>query len=187
MSAGIELIPASSNLGEFRPRDHGLLAWTYDPAVGMAGIIVPAAGVLHLVKLRLDQDALVSNIVMASVTAGSTMTSGQNFAVLYSAAGVLLGQTASQHTAWQSTGVKTMALTAPVAVPAGYVYAGFYANGSSLPLFCRGNQTSAPGGNVGLAAPNLRHATADTGLTTAPPATFGAQTANAIAWWMALS
>lgn len=177
----------AARAGNFGPADHNYLAWTYDPAVGMAGLIVPAAGTLHLIKLKLDVSALVTNIVMALTSAGATLTSGQNFAMLYSSAGVLLGQTATQHTAWQSTGLKTMALTTPVTVAAGYVYAGFYTNGSTLPTFCRGNQSSAPGGNAGLAAPSLRSATADTGLTTAPPDPFGAQTANAVAWWMALS
>lgn len=179
--------PAAVAPSTMQASDHNYLTWTYDPAIGMSGIIVPAAGTLHVTRMKLDSAALVSNIVLACVTAGVTLTSGQNFASLYSGAGVLLGSTASQHTAWQSTGLKTMALTAPVVVPAGYCYAAFYCNGSTLPLFCRGNQTSAPGGNAGLSAPNLRSATCDTGLTTAPPATLGTQTASAIAWWVALS
>lgn len=179
--------PAATAPSEMQAYDHNLLAWTYDPSVGMGGLIVPAAGVLHVVKLKLDTAALVSNIVMCVVSQGVTLTSGQNLAALYSSAGALLGQTATQHTAWQSTGLKTMALSAPVTVPAGYVYAGFFTNGSTLPNFARGNQTTAAGGNAGLSAPNLRSATCDTGLTTTLPSTLGTQTANAVTWWMALS
>lgn len=177
----------AARAGNFGPADHGYLTWTYDPAVGMAGLIVPAAGTLHLIKLKLTETALVSNIAMSLTNAGVTLTSGQNFAVLYSSAGALIGQTATQHTAWQSAGLKTMALVTPVTVPAGYCYAGFWTVGSTLPTFCRGNQSSAPGGNAGLAAPNLRNSTADTGLTTTAPDPFGTQTASATAWWVALS
>lgn len=177
----------AARAGNFGPADHNLLAWTFDPGVGMAGLLVPAAGTLNEVKLKLDTAALVSNIHMVLTNAGVTLTSGQNFAMLYSAAGVLLGSTASQHTAWQSAGAKTMALQTPVNVPAGYCYVGFFCNGSTLPTFCRGNQSSAPGGNVGLAAPNLRSATADTGLTTTIPDPVGTQTASATQWWAGLS
>lgn len=177
----------AARAGNFGPGDHGYLAWSYDPGVGMAGLLVPTAGLLNLIKLKLDTAALVSNIVMTVVTAGNTLTSGQNFAVLYSSAGALIGQTATQHTAWQSTGLKTMALVTPVNVPAGYCYAGFWCVGSTLPNFSRGNQTTAAGGNAGLAAPNLRSSTADSSLTTTAPNPFGTQTASATEWWMALS
>lgn len=41
--------------------------------------------------------------------------------------------------------------------------------------------------NVGLSSPNLESATANTGLTTAPPNPFGAQTSAATTNWVALS
>lgn len=176
-----------SRAGNFGPADHGYLAWSFDPGISTSGLLVPTAGLLNLVKLKLDVAALVSNIAMIVVTAGNTLTSGQNFALLYSSAGALLGQTATQHTAWQTTGLKTMALVTPAPVPAGYCYAGFWCVGSTLPNFSRGNQTSAPGGNAGLAAPNLRSATADASLTTTAPDPFTTQTASATEWWMALS
>ena len=186
-STGDLYYPSATAPSEMQAYDHNYLTWTYDPSVGMGGLIVPTGGVLHVVKMKLDGAALVSNITMCVVSQGVTLTSGQNFALLYSNAGALIGQTATQHTAWQSTGLKTMALVTPVTVPAGYVYAGFYSNGSTQPNFARGNQTTAPGGNAGLSAPNLRSATCDTGLTTTPPSTFGTQTANAVTWWIALS
>lgn len=184
---GALFYPSAVASNSTSPADHNYLTWTYDPAVSLAGTTVPAGGVLHLIKLKLDQAALVSNIIINLTSAGTTLTSGQNFALLYSSGGTLLGSTATQHTAWQSGGVKTMALVTPVTVPAGYVYGGFYTVGSVLPTISRGQVTTANGGNAGLSAPNLRHATADTGLTDTPPATFGAQTAGATAWWMALS
>lgn len=186
-STGDLFYPTATAPSRFEAYDHNFLCWTYDPAVGMAGLLVPAGGTLNLIKMKLDQAALVSNITMCVVTGGATLTSGQNFAVLYSSAGALIGQTATQHTAWQSTGLKTMALTAAVTVPAGYCYAGFWCVGSTLPNFSRGNQTTAAGGNAGLAAPNLRASTADASLTTTAPANYGTQTASANAWWMALS
>lgn len=173
--------------GGFMPVDHGYLAWSFDPGSNGTGTIIPTGGLLHLVKLKLDQGALVSNVVIHLTSAGATLTAGQNFAGLYSAAGALLSVTADQAAAWQTGGLKTMALAVAQTVGAGYVYAAFWAVGSTLPTLSRGNVGGAAVGNAGLAAPNLRFATADAGLTTTAPPTFGAQTGSGTGWWVALS
>lgn len=171
----------------FAPEDHNYLAWSFDPTVAVGGTIVPTGGLLHVVKLRADRAITVTNIVMHVVTSGATLTSGQNFAALYSGAGALLSSTATQHTAWQSGGVKVMALSAAQTVPAGYFYAAFYSVGSTLPTFSRGQNVGGAIGNAGLAAPSLRYAVADTGLTTAMPATIGTQTVCPVSYWVAVN
>lgn len=171
----------------FGPADHGLIAWSYDISICSSGTIIPTAGLLQLVKIKLAEARTVTNVLIHLTAAGATLTAGQNFGALFSSAGALLSQTADQATAWQSTGVKTMALAAPQDCSAGYVYAGFWANGSTLPTPSRSNLGHSAAGNIGLAAPNLRWATADAALTTTAPANFGAQTALFTGWWVGLS
>lgn len=169
------------------PLDHGFLTWSYDPALAAAGTIIGNGGTLYVVKLKLAQAATVTNIVMEVSTAGATLTAGQNFAALYSAAKALLAVTADQTTPWQSTGLKTMALAQAQAVPAGTVYACWWTVGSTLPTFTRGTALNAVQPNAGLSAANSRYSTADGSLTTTAPATIGTQTAASAAYWVALS
>lgn len=173
--------------GNFGPADHNYLAWSYDIAVAATGTIIPAGGTLNLVKLKLDTAATVTNIVIHLTNAGVTLTSGQNFGALYSAAGALLAQTTDQTTAWGTGGLKVMALSSPQAVAAGYCFAGFWAVGSTLPTISRGQVIGANIANPGLSAPNFRFSTADSSLTTTAPASFGTQTSSANTWWVALS
>ena len=80
-----------------------------------------------------------------------------------------------------------MALTSAANLTAGDYYIGLYANGTALPHFARGNnQIGGAFANAGMTG-NFRVATANTGLTTAPPATLGPLTSSNTAWWLALS
>lgn len=171
------------------PSDHNLISWAYDPATPSSNS-VPASGTLHLVKLKVPAVTTITNILLHVVTAGTGLTSGQSFAVLYDADGVQRGITADQSTAWASggggSGLKTMALTSAYTdAPAGFYYVGFWQTGSANLAFLRAGNAAAL--NAGLSAPNLRYATANTGLTTTAPNPFGAQTAQAVGWWAALS
>lgn len=170
-----------------QPADHALAGWTFDPADVQAGTILPVGGRLELARVRVA-GPLVTSILLSITVAGATLTAGQNFAALFTDAGALLGATVDQATNWQSTGLRTCALAAPQSVtPGSFVRVGLFSVGSTLPTLARG--TAAISGaalNAGMAAPTLRYSTADTGLTTAMPATLGAQTAAATAWWLAL-
>lgn len=174
---------------EWDPADHNFLAWTVDPGVLPAtSSALSSAGTLHLVRLHVPTAISVTNIVIYVSVAGSTLTAGQCFAALYTAAGARVAVTADQATAWASTGVKTMALASgPFSLTAGDHYVGMWFNGTTGPTLARSAGLGAAITNIGLSAPNLRCATADTGLTTAAPATLGAQTAAGILWWVALS
>lgn len=181
---------SSVTTGGFLPAESNFIGWSFDPADTQAGAGVSAAGALQLVRVKIPASVTVTNIVLHVAAAGVTLTSGQNFAGLYSGAGVLLGAgavTADQSTAWQSTGVKTMPLTVAQAATGPYVYVGWFANASgSTPSFARASSFSPGLINTGLTAPNLRFATADTGLTTALPGSIGAQTAATSAFWVGL-
>ncbi len=168
--------------------DHGLVTWSMDVAAAGFNSLLSVAGTLYVVRLHVPVSANATNILLAITSAGVTLTSGQCFAGLYTSAGSLVATTADQASNWQSTGLKTMALTGgPFALTAGDYYVGFYANGTTLPAFVRGNnQIGGSLLNVGIGS-GFRFATANTGLTTALPGALSAQTSSNFAWWVAVS
>lgn len=176
--------------GAFTPADHNLITWAFDPGTSItsgpaSGTSPNIAGTVNLIELIIPSAATVTNIIMMLSTAGATLTAGQCFAALYDSSGNLLGQTADQATNWTTTGTKTMALTTPVAVSAGKVYVAVWANGTTLPLFGRGDNNSVV--NAGLSSATARFATANTGVTTTAPNPLGAKTISSTAYWAALS
>ncbi|MFF7949136.1 polysaccharide deacetylase family protein [Streptomyces griseorubiginosus] len=168
------------------PEDHGFLTWTFEPQMCASSGNLPTTGTLQLARVHVPVATTITNIVLFVQTAGATLTSGQNFAGLYTSGGTLLSATADQSTAWTSTGTKTMALSAAQAVAAGDYYIGFYANGTTAPAFSR-----AAGAfsiiNTGLSNAASRWATGATGLTTALPASAGTLASSSNSWWAALS
>ena len=171
---------------DFTPADHGLVGWTYDPVSISTTSIVPSAGVLNVVKIKVPQPALISGIRMILGVVGATLTAGQNFAMVFDPSNSQVGVTADQSSAWASgTGDKDMPLVTPVPVTGPFVYVGFYANGSTLPTWRLSGGTIA-GGNTNLATAASRFGTANTGLTTTPPATLGTITAQGLPWWVGL-
>lgn len=166
----------------------GFLAESINAAYISGSTVVPTAGRLELVKLKLAQSASVTNIVMHVATVGNTLTSGQCFAVLYTGAGTRVGVTATQDVAWVSLGVKTMALASgPFACAAGDYYVGFWFNGTTGPALARQGALANTMTNIGLSSPSFLSATADTGLTTTSPPTIGAMTSAANVWYAALT
>lgn len=172
------------------PADNGQLAWTFDAGVmAAAGTIMPTAGRLEFVAIKLAAPASVTNIVMYVTVAGATLTANRNFAALFRPSGTLVAQTADQSTAWTTTTTKTMALAGgPFTLAAGTYRVGFWYTGTTAPTFLRASAFgSSQLSNLGLSTPNLRAGFADTGLTTTAPATMGAQTGDSTLWWAALS
>lgn len=179
---------ASAASGVPQPSDHSMAGWTFDPADVQGATILSTAGQLELARVRATS-ALITNILATVTVAGGTLTSGRNFAALFTDAGALMSATADQTTAWGTTGLKTMALSAAQAVTPGAFYRiGVFSNGTTLPTFARGSVAfSGAALNAGMSGSVLRYSSADTGLTTAMPANLGAQTAQATAWWFGLS
>lgn len=172
----------------FMPADHGMKAWSFDPAAITAGT-APSDGVLQLCLVHLPVAASITNVCLHVTAQGTSLTTGNNIAALYTSAGVKVGVTADQTVAWATAGYKAMALAGgPFTCAAGDYYVGWWINGSATdPSFARwGNSVAA---NNGLAAPNFRFATADGSLTDAAsaPAPFTTQTAASIGWWAGLS
>lgn len=171
---------------QMEPADHDLITWAYDPVGAVTVTAIPAAGTLNVVKLKLSRPTLVTAIVMLLGAPGATLTAGQNFAVLFDETGAQVGVTADQATAWAgATGGKDMPLVTPVVVNGPFCRVGFYSNGGTQPSF-RLSAVVASAPNVNLATAASRFGTANTGLTTTPPATLGTITAAANPWWVGL-
>lgn len=171
------------------PAQHNFLAWTFDPTIMSNIAATGTAGVLNLVRIHVPAAITATNLLFHVGTAGVTLTAGQCFIGLWNAAGTHIGVSADQAAAWGTTGLKTAALAGgPFALPAGDYYIGYWFNGTIGPGPLR-QSTANPAVimNLGLAAPNLRVCSADTGLTTTAPATLGGQTAANIFYWAGIS
>lgn len=156
--------------------DAGLVGWTFDNAHVQGGTLLPTAGQLHVARIKASSSVL-NNIHFIVTAGGTTLTAGQCFAALCNDAGALLGAgaiTASLHgtgaNGWADAGFKTHPLSVGQAVTkdAWYKIVWFY-NGTTGPTMARAASSNGAAVNLGLAAPNFRFATADTGLTTTPP------------------
>lgn len=170
--------------------DQGLLAWSFDPATGL-GANQTSAGAVYMTKIILREPVTVTNILATVTTAGAGLTANQNFAALYDNLGNRLGVTANQATNWQVSGLKTMPLTIPVInINGGVFYVGLLSNGTTQPNFARGSFLGAGPEtvNAGLVGSTLRYSLSGAGLTSMPlTIAMGARTADARAWWVALS
>lgn len=173
-----------------RPENHGFKAWTFDPAGIANQQIIPASGAMHGVRIFNPTAAAISisSVTLYVAVAGATL-SNVGF-VVFDAAGNRLTSSVNANgataTAFQSNGVKTVTFAAQT-IPAGSsIVIGFWFAGTTMPTLPRGNSVALLN-NIGLAAPNLRVFTANTGLTNTAPATIGTQTAGANAWWLAVS
>jgi hypothetical protein len=171
------------------PSDQGLVTWTMDTMVATANSILPQAGTLYVCRVHVPVAASVTNILAAITNGGAGLVSGRCFAGVWNASsGALVRATADQSAAWSTTGLKTMVLSGgAVTLAAGDYYIGLYASGSTLPNLARGNnQIGGAFANAGMTG-NFRVASANTGLSGAPPTTLGTLTSANTAWWLALS
>lgn len=175
----------------WRPSDHNLLTWSYDPAMATGGSAM-TSGTVYLIKLNLRNGGTVSSIVATVAVAGSTLTASQNFAGIYDTFGNLLGATADQSAAWASIGTKTMPIAGgPLVLSPGSYYAALLSNGTTPPQFQRNVSANATASllNVGLTASTGRFITADTARTSLPASTnlAGVAVTDSVARWVALS
>ena len=148
---------------------HHVSAWTIQPDAATGSLPALTSGTVYVAKLRWP-GGTVYQLHAWVVAAGATLTSGQNLMGVYTPDGALLGVTATQHTAWTSTGEKVAALTTPAWAPAGELLVAWLSVGTTRPVFAATpTSTAAPGlANVNLPVQILRAATAATGQTSLP-------------------
>jgi hypothetical protein len=190
MPAGLLQYPLSTvNNPTFTPADHGLITWTQDPATLGASVDATTAGVLYLMKVKIvDRSTLVTNVLVGVGTAGSGLTSNQNFVGLYNSSGTLLSGSADQTTAFGSTGLKTIALSSAQTLAVGSYYVAILTNGTTPPQFIRGHSFSASVLNANLSTATSRFLTSGTTQTALPSSvTLASASPNGGARWAALS
>ncbi|NED75384.1 hypothetical protein G3I51_24275 [Streptomyces sp. SID9944] len=172
------------------PTDHGLAAWSFDPAACTTTGTALSVGYIYLVGVVLRQAATISKLGVVLGAAGSGLTSGQCLAGLYSAAGTRVGITADQSTAWASAGSKTMSLTGSYSAAAGRYYVALLVNGTTSPTFACGSTLGAnfTPGNANLAAGSYRFCRSASGQTSLPASiTLSGYTPDANNVWAAIS
>lgn len=106
-------------------------------------------GVAYFVAIGLHAGDVVTNITVAISGAGSGVTLSK--VGLYDKSGNRLGLSADQGTAWQSTGLKTIALTSAYTVPAddGYYVAIISKASVTVPSVGRSTTMAAASGAIG--------------------------------------
>lgn len=172
------------------PSDHGLKAWSFDPACSSPNGTTLSSGFIYFVELILRQPDTLSNIHAFLGTAGSGLTSGQCLAGYYTTAGARVGLTADQSTVWNSAGNKVMALQSAYSAPAGKLYAAFLFVGTTSPTFACGSTLGATitPGNANLSVSNYRFCRSASGQTSLPTSvTLSAFTPDANNLWAGAS
>lgn len=189
MPAGLLQYPLSVvNNPTFAPADHNLITWTQDPAT-IADAFPLSTGVVYLSKVKIvNRSTVVSNILYGVTTAGTSLTSGQNFVGLYNSSGTRLAVSADQTTNFGSQGLKTAALTAAQTLAVGDYYVAFLSvgTGTQPSVAASGGVSSAI--NAGLTTATSRFLTSGTGQTALPSSiTLSSGSQNTGSRWAALS
>lgn len=166
-ATGLANLGMAGPLNEVIPSDMTWQAWTADPGTANAASGALTAGSVYLAEFFLRSPATLTNVVLFVVTAGATLTAGQNFAGVYDSSGTQRAVTADQTTNWGSTGLVTAAFTSAFSAPAGRFYVAVVSNGTTPPSF-RASGASTALANAGLAAANLRYAINATAQTSLP-------------------
>jgi hypothetical protein len=179
---------ATVNDATFTPADHGLAAWTHDPATLRSASNATTSGTIYLCKVKIaNRSTVASNVIVGIEAAGSGLTAGQCFVGLYNSSGTRLALSADQAANWTSTGLKTIALTAPQTLAVGSYYVAILAVGSTPPQFAMG-AGGATTVSAGLATGASRFLTGPTTQTSLPSSiTLSSQTVTSGARWAALS
>lgn len=189
MPDGLLQYPLSTvNDATFTPADHGLAAWTHDPATLRSASNATTSGTVYLCKVKIaNRSTVVSNVIVGIEALGSGLTSGQCFVGLYNSSGTRLAVSADQSGNWTSTGLKTIALTAPQTLAVGSYYVAILAVGTTPPQFAMG-AGGATTVSAGLATGASRFLTGPTAQTSLPSSiTLSSQTVTSGARWAALS
>jgi hypothetical protein len=154
--------------GQYLPSDHGLLAWTYDPATATSGSNT-TSGTLYLAQLNLRTPQTVSKLGIGLSSAAAGVTANQNFLGLYDSSGAKVAATAAGgiDSALTSSGVLLASLSASYVAPAGLYWLAFL-NNATTPAQVARTSTFASTPNVNLSASTYRFAVNGTGLTALP-------------------
>jgi hypothetical protein len=189
LQAQILINPASDAV--WQPADQGYVTWTMDPAFASNATVL-TSGVMALARVAVRAQGVstvtVTRLEIGVNVAGITLTAGQNLAALYDSTGARLAITADQSATWNSIGHKSMNLTAPVNVAAGYYWIGLVSVGATPPQILRATTAAAGSLNSRTTAATTRFGTFGAALTS-PPTSFapGSIATSLNGWFMGAS
>lgn len=164
----------------------GLIGQNFDRAIAQAGSLL-TGGTAYGTLIPLKKGQVVTNIV-THVTTGGTATSHVSQGI-YSQDGVtrfaLTGDSGADQTAFNTTGAKAVALTAPWTVPAtgAYLVITVLTAGTTVPTLLRASNVPV----AALGANALPFSTGGTGLTAVPAGGATLVATNALALWYGVS
>jgi hypothetical protein len=175
----------ASNVPGPAPDDQGYFGWAYDP-VQAANLSQLTAGQGVLVKVKTTRAGTVSNICLNVNTLGSGFTASSSYAALYNLSGARLGITGDLAGILNTTGAKSIPLTAGVSVAANtFYYVYIVINATTMPSLNRAGNIGAI--NQNTSAGTFRFATIGSGITS-PPSSIDLATSAALStsYWTAL-
>jgi hypothetical protein len=152
---------AGRALGAAQPRDHGLLAWTADPATVSAGSIA-ISGTIYLAAVYVPRAGAVTKIWWNITNAAVTPTAGQNEVGLYDSAGTRLAS-ANVDSATTGTGNISTTISSTTLSP-GFYWIAFVFHAATLPTLARSTVVAGIA-TVNQTAAASRFGTIGTGTT----------------------
>lgn len=170
-------------LGVIAPRNHNLIAWSYDPSNVTQGATV-TNGTVYLVQIAVNRSLTASRIYWGLNAAAVTPTAAQNWVGLYDSTGTRLA-TVDVTAKTTSTGLQNEVISQ--AVTPGLYWLGMVFNAATPPQPYRSGGLDVTLVNVGLTASTARYATNGVGQTTLPASiTPASNTIHHLAWWLGL-
>lgn len=162
--------------------DYGsdILAWTGSPSYSTTASL--AFGRIQFNKFWLRKAGTLSTVSFVFTTAGSSLTSGQNFVAIFDSSGNQVAISADQTTAFGSVGLKTVSMTSPYAAQPGGYYVAILTNGTgTVPIMVCLGAIGSSSLNFGLTTANGRALQSGTGNTSVPSSvTFSGQNLSAM-------
>lgn len=177
----------------WEPHWNVLLAANYDPQIATSVTSV-AGGYGYGGKVYIPQDCTISNVLAYVYSAGSALTANQCQIGVFNSSGTLVGRNSDVSAAFQSTGLKTVAITAEsgqsLAETAGdWVHIVALFNGTTKPQFYGFTAAVSALVNAGLAAAASRFINIGSGSMTALPSaiTGNNPVGTAVGVWFGVS
>jgi hypothetical protein len=173
-----------SNANFAVPSDHGLVAWTQDPATANPSGVALSSGALALSKVFIRTTKSVNTFWYAVTNVGAGLSG--TYVGLYNSSGVLIDQSLDQSTAMTSTGPKQAAMGVSHSLAPGWYWVAFLVSaGTTMPTVARGTNAILGMGNMNLTAATYRFGAYGSSLSSLPGAlTVGSITnvANGTVW-----
>lgn len=173
---------------------HGYLGMSYDPAYFGAAQSQLVTGFAQTTRIALPRPVLIGHVVTYVQVAGSGLTASQCFAGVYDSAGNLVGLSGDLSGVLNSTGLKSIAVTAQggrslvQGGPNPFVRVAFLTNGTTAPtLWGQINAANATILNANLVDQTRRAAYTGGALTALPAPWPGGETSDGRVFWIALA